>query len=278
MVLFGSDHGAGACPVGLKLNLSSPQERKERGELNFRCPTLQIASIDCSKDSFELLTNTVMPQTKGQMAQLRNSFALLVFSVREPTKCHKVFLIPKSRDMCSVHVSVDQLVCRVGPNQRSIGLTGCFATDDGIAVPFHDFRVTAIISNFNDLHVGDLAFLAVAIGMNDSAGAHCVHCFLPASKFNCETIHPQDIQTKASLTTELNVCMNQRWRKSVNNEHGVNCVGFLDIDPQRTMAPMPHCPMGLVDEALVNFEAWAGWCSTLKESMTTRSHLSLIHI
>ena len=55
VVLFGGDHGAGACPCSVKLNFSSPQARKERGQLNCRCPATQIASIDCTKDSFELL-------------------------------------------------------------------------------------------------------------------------------------------------------------------------------------------------------------------------------
>lgn len=35
VVLFGGDHGAGACPCSLKINFSSPQERKQRNELNF---------------------------------------------------------------------------------------------------------------------------------------------------------------------------------------------------------------------------------------------------
>ena len=33
-VLFGGDHGAGACPISLKINFSSPQEREERNKLN----------------------------------------------------------------------------------------------------------------------------------------------------------------------------------------------------------------------------------------------------
>ena len=256
VVLFSGDHGAGACPITLKLNLSSPQERKERGELNFRCPTLQIASIDCSKDSFELLTNAAMPRVKEQMAQLRDSCALVVFSVKEPRNYRKVFLIPKQHDVNSIYINNNQLRYRVGPNQRSIDLDAYFdSSDDGTIVPYHDFRVTTIISNFNDLHVGDLAFLCMAIGMNNSAGAHCVHCFKPASKFNCEGIHPHDIRTRASLTTDLNLYITKRWKKSVRNHHGVNCVGFLDIDPQRIIIPMLHCPMGLVDKVLVDFKS-----------------------
>jgi len=70
IVLFGGDHGQGACLCSMKLNFSSPQQRKERKELNWRCPTMQIASIDCSKDSFELLLNTVMPSIKSHLMSL----------------------------------------------------------------------------------------------------------------------------------------------------------------------------------------------------------------
>jgi len=70
VVLFGGDHGAGNCPCSMKLNFSSPQQRKERGKLNWRCPTIQIASIECTKDSFELLSNTIMPRIKAQLIDL----------------------------------------------------------------------------------------------------------------------------------------------------------------------------------------------------------------
>jgi len=67
VVLFGGDYGAGNCPCSLKLNFSSPQERKARGELNWRCPTIQIASIECTKDTYELLNSTIMPRIKSQI-------------------------------------------------------------------------------------------------------------------------------------------------------------------------------------------------------------------
>ena len=271
VVLFGGDHGAGACPVSLKLNLTSPQERKTRGELNYRCPTLQVASIDCSKDTFELLSNTVMPQLKGQMVQLRNSCAVVLFSENDPRRYRKVFLIPKNYDQYTAHVRGNQLVYRVGQTERTIDLNVYFETEvPGVAVPFHDFRIRKIVSNFNDLYVGDLAFLAMSIGMNNSAGAHCVHCFTKSSNFNCQTMHPQDARTKASLTNDLNSYNQQRLsRKSVRNYHGVNCVGFLDIDPQRIIVPILHCPMGLVDKVLVKFKEWVVF---EVESMPEASH------
>jgi len=95
VVLLGGDHGAGACPCHLKLNFSLPEERKSRGELNCRCPMIQIASIDCAKDSFELLGNTVMPKIKEQLGQLQNSSAFVVCSCKQSVKHRKAYLLPK---------------------------------------------------------------------------------------------------------------------------------------------------------------------------------------
>jgi len=37
---------------------------------------------------------------------------------------------------------------------------------------------------------------------------------------------------------------------------GVNTIGLLDIDPQRIIVPILHCPIGLVDKVLQVFKAW----------------------
>ena len=255
VVLFGGDHGAGACPCSLKLNLSPPEERKERVQLNCRCPTMQIASIDCSKDSFELLSNAVMPKLRVQMIELRNSSAVVVHSLREPKKHNKVFLLPK---ICnSVHVINNLLCYRVGHLQRTIDLCECFERDTSLFWPLHAL-VTTVISNFHDLHVGNLALLAMSIGMNNSSGQHCVQCLKKASNFNCPIADPpNDLRTKASLTQCLNEHNARRLSsKSVRNHQGVNTVGLLDVDPQRIIVPILHCPMGLVDKILETFKAW----------------------
>ena len=44
--------------------------------------------------------------------------------------------------------------------------------------------------------------------------------------------------------------------KSANNVDGVNSIGLLDVDPQRLLVPMLHCPMGLVDKVLESFKTW----------------------
>ena len=254
VVLFGGDHGAGACPCSLKLNFSSPEERKARGELNWRCPTMQIASIDCSKDSFELLSNTVMPRLRRQLIDLKDSCAIVVYCRKEPRALRKAILVPKTFERASTCINTHFLIYQVGAEERSIDLHNYFDND---AASFDDFRVTVVISNFHDLYVGDLAFLCMAVGMNHSDGAHCAHCTTKARDFNVQQIEADQIRTRASLTPCLIEFNRQKERrKDVRNYKGVNCVGLLDIDPQRIIVPVLHCPMGLVDKVLAHFKAW----------------------
>ena len=45
-------------------------------------------------------------------------------------------------------------------------------------------------------------------------------------------------------------------RKPPANIMGVNGKGLWDIDPQRIIIPILHCPMGLVDKILESFKNW----------------------
>ena len=255
VALFGGDHGAGSCPCHLKINFSSPQVRKERGELNCRCPTVQIASIQCSKDSFESLSHTVMPKTKQQLIELRNSCACVVCSVKSPGKCRKAFLLPKNCDRQNMLINDKTLCYQTGIHQRTIDLRTHFAAED---VASEDLRVSTIVSNFHDLCVGDLAFLAMVIGVNNSAGHCCVHCQKGSKGFNCDQTQPQHMRTKASLANCLNKHNARRMtNKGTRNHLGVNNIGLLDVDPQRIIVPILHCPMGLVDKVLETFKLWS---------------------
>ena len=216
----------------------------------------QIASIDCSKDSFELLSNTAMPRIKSQLIALRNCSAHVVYSTRHPTRYKKAFLWPKTLDLWSLGTQNEILSFSVTGQSQFVDLTLYFDAETDDDFSFKDLRIKRVITHFNDLYVGDLAFLAMVIGMNNSAGAHCIHCKKKAMEFNCDHIHPQDIRTKESLTESLNEYNRQRHRSAVRNWNGVNQLGLLDIDPQRIIVPLLHCPMGLVDKVLESFKAW----------------------
>jgi hypothetical protein len=64
---------------------------------------------------------------------------------------------------------------------------GSIALDDPVfeGVHFFELRSRLVVTTFNELFIGDLAFLAMLIGMNKSAGAHCLMCMCKAADFNC---------------------------------------------------------------------------------------------
>jgi hypothetical protein len=139
---------------------------------------------------------------------------------------------------------------------------GSVVLDDPVFadVPFFELGAKVVISSFNELFIGDLAFLAMLIGMNNSSGAHCLMCLSKGADFNCPHADTMaQLRTKASLVECLEKYMllwSDPSKKGPPNYKGVNCSGLLDIDPQRIIIPILHCPMGLIDKVLESFKHW----------------------
>jgi hypothetical protein len=125
------------------------------------------------------------------------------------------------------------------------------------SIPFYELQARMVVSNFNELFIGDLAFLAMLVGMNNSAGQHCLLCMHRAKDFNCP--HTSLVpRTKAKLEECLAeyMTLSATQRKPPPNYRGVNGAGLWDIDPQRVIVPILHCPMGLVDKVLESIKLW----------------------
>jgi hypothetical protein len=93
-ILFGGDHGDGHCPISCKLNLSSPEERKQRQELGYQCPVICFASVECSKDSYDLMDKTVMPRVKAQLLELQHKSLVTVFHRKNYRTCFRSYMVP----------------------------------------------------------------------------------------------------------------------------------------------------------------------------------------
>jgi len=117
--IFGGDHGDKAFPFSVKLNLTSPQQRKESKKLNDQCPTVPIASIDCSKDTHTTLENTIMPQIRNEIAQLKRSLVLVVYDKDNVKECFHSYIVPKTINITSVSVL---------PNDDAVILQFLFST------------------------------------------------------------------------------------------------------------------------------------------------------
>jgi len=177
VILFGGDHGDKSCPISAKINFMSPEERKKQNTINLQCPTIQIASVDCSKDAFELLQNTVMPRIREQLIRLQGSVAVVAFDVKEPTKRFKALLVPRSIDLPNVQFN-DMVMgdtralsmhcpCNHSLHGNTVDLSTFFDNNTLVA----DLRITICISNFHGLCVDDLAFQAMLVGMTNSSGS-----------------------------------------------------------------------------------------------------------
>jgi hypothetical protein len=101
-VLFGGDHGGGHCPISIKLNLTSLQERKAHNDLGRHCPVIPIASIKCSKDTYGLLEATIMPTVQQQMSDPENKSVVTVFDKTNPRQTFCSFMVPSSINQATI--------------------------------------------------------------------------------------------------------------------------------------------------------------------------------
>jgi hypothetical protein len=260
-ILFGGDHGNGSCPISCKLNLCSPSERKQKGLLGYHCPLIPFASVKCSKDSYELMNNTVMPTVKQQLLQLKKSCVITIYHRGESSTVFRSHVVPSTIDMDTVAFvrnGVTKMTFAFGNNKDEPKFGSVVVDDEELAaVPYFHLRAKLVVSTFNELFIGDLAFLAMLVGMNNSSGSHCLLCMHKASNFNCPhtSLEPR---TKGKLEECLAEYMTktQTMATPPPNYRGVNGPGLWDIDPQRVIVPILHCPMGLVDKVLETMKLW----------------------
>jgi hypothetical protein len=269
-VLFGGDHGDQHCPISCKLNLTAPQVRKDKNILGYHCPLLTFASVQCTKDAYDLMNSTVMPMIKQQLVDLKASAIITVYHQRNTTKIFRSYTVPSTILAHTVafrqggQVRADGSLCPSMTFAFGEAAFGSLEIDDPIFEGVHYFELGArvTISTFNELFIGDLAFLAMLIGMNNSSGAHCLMCMMGRSEFNCPLHEQLVFRTKEKLEECLEqfILLNSNnQRKGPPNYKGVNGKGLWDIDPQRIVIPILHCPMGLVDKVLEQFKKWVNY-------------------
>jgi hypothetical protein len=173
-VLFGGDHGDKHCPISCKLNLSKPEERKTRKELSYQCPVVCFASVQCSKDAFDLMNQTVMPTIKQQLLQLQQSSLVTVFHTRNMQNCFRSFMVPSSIRPSTIAfllktINGDNIPCMTfAHGEEPNPIFGSIDIVDQVFhdIPFFELGAKVTVTKFNELFIGDLAFLAMLIGMN----------------------------------------------------------------------------------------------------------------
>jgi hypothetical protein len=196
-----------------------------------------------------------MPTVRQQMSDLENKSVVTVFDKTNPRQKFCSFMVPSS---------INQAIAfkRGTDNTRSI-MTYSYGDNDASqrtivledpfeGVEFFHLDAKVVVSCFNQLYIGDLAFLALLLGMNHSSGAWCLLCKLLGAQFNPGPDKaPPQARTKETLKECLakfvercQKCKDKNLKEKPTNEKGVNCSGLLDIDPERIIVPILHCPFG----------------------------------
>ncbi|CAB9527704.1 unknown protein [Seminavis robusta] len=182
-ILFGGDHSDKNCPISAKLNFASPVTRKTKKMLGNECPVIQFASVQCSKDAYYLMETTVMPTIKQQLIRLKESSVVTVFHKKNCHGCYRSFVVPSSIQEGTIgflsnqdNTAITMTYAHGGQDQSTFG--SLVLKEPFIAVPYYELGAKVVIGRFNELFIGDLAFLAMLIGMNGSSGAHCLLCQL----------------------------------------------------------------------------------------------------
>jgi hypothetical protein len=267
-VLFGGDHGDKHCPISCKINLSPLSIQKDKKQLSYQCPIVVFASVECSKDVYNLMNSTVIPRIKSQLTELKESSIVTVYHQTNKTKVFRSYRVPSSIWAGTIGFiesrteGSDKVVLQMTFFHGTASSFGSIDIDNPVflGVRFFELGAKIVINKFHELFIGNLAFLAMLIGMSHSAGDHCLMCTSKGSKFNCSATG-MTLRTKDSVVECLELYMlvmadQQRKNKSANYYYGVNGAGLWDIDPQRILIPILHCPRGLVGKVLESFKQW----------------------
>jgi hypothetical protein len=269
-VLFGGDHGDKHCPISCKINFSSPQERKDKQLLSYQCPVVQFASVQCTKDAYDLMNTTVMPTVKQQLLKLQSSSIITVYQINNMQKAFRSFTVPSAIRVGTIAfqahtdptTNVTSILMSFAYGEEAATLSfGSICVDDPVflGVPYFQLTAKITVSCFNELFIGDLAFLAMLIRMNNSSGNHCLMCTLKGNEFNCDhgtILNPRTKESLVECLEQFMILNSHPTRKGPANYKGINGPGLWDIDPQRIVIPILHCPMGLVDKILESFKQW----------------------
>jgi hypothetical protein len=212
----------------------------------------QIGYVECAKDRYDLLKETIMPSLYESLKKLQKSCVVTVFDKTDPNKLQS-FVVPRNINMRSIRISEHKVISfTCGDDAQQLHEIKFNACDD----VFHwNLQCVKTISQFFDFYIGDLAFLALILGLVNSDSYWCVLCSLNGRTFNCDEEQVEEKLRTMENIRELLVQYIESGEKTPNIL-GVNSKPLLPVDPARLIVPILHCPMGLVDKLLEVFSDW----------------------
>jgi hypothetical protein len=185
-MLLGGDHGGHCFHFHAKMHFSS----------NTNASTTKICHTDarCAEDQHDLLEQTIAPKLDEHMRAMQNGSVVVVHD-KTNLEQRKSHLVPTNIDMKSIKFTPEnKLVCRIDGSDEQVEVDVDLWEDSSC----WNLLVTKVMSKWNDLHVGDLALLALCLGMVSSDCHHCIFCEWNGRTFNCDC-HAEEQRTNAKI-------------------------------------------------------------------------------
>ena len=245
-IITGADHGGGALRFFAKVNLLSPDFRREHGLVEGGCPVRQFGCVECKHDDAPIVAK-VSGEFDDGVRHLNNS---QLFAVRNKVKgLVQAFLLP--RDATGIHLTSDT---NEKGDCQNVALK--FETEAGGGVVEHEVRkdvvprrienltLWRVVDRFTNLTTGDLAFFATIHGRDGASGAYCPYCDLSWTEMNQND--EEEIREGCPLTIAR---LNDLAGKSGVERKGVKMAPLCpSIEPSRCAIPLLHCMMGMVNK------------------------------
>ena len=247
-IVVGMDHGQGSLRAFAKLLLTSKEERKKRGDLSYGCPIVKIAHVQCKKDTYRIIKNTLITTLQDSITHLRGSRCVIVCDKQR--RHVQTFLVPV--EATAIHVDDRHNLCYTDADRVEIQVP--------LDMQFHDttdFCIDASIKQIKPYITGDLALYALLLGKPNSSGSWCTWCDARSIWFGIKDKMKDAITwTLEKLRTAKVSFDNRTARKSTKNVKGVTSDSLLDIEPEDYIFPVLHVQMGLVNTALDHLVTW----------------------
>jgi hypothetical protein len=175
-VIIGGDHGDIAFRYHAMFQFSSPTTRKDRGQLSYRCRKVQLGFIECRKDTYNVLANTIARPLRSSLEKLRRSSLIVIYSTRRKGLV-KSIVFPRQIDYTSIRI--------IAADKHSKGGTWKLTNGSSFTIDLHEMFDSCKqselswyigITAFNDFHIGDLEFVNNELGQVNSSSCWCPYC------------------------------------------------------------------------------------------------------
>ena len=202
--------------------LGSSKERRLKDRPDFNTRTVNIATIKCRKDPYEILKLT-SEEMMSCVSTLNKSRLIAIYDEKNSVRC---IFVENTNTSFEIH------------NNELVGMHASGFTNYHIPRGLRgllNFKV--IVSSFFVLQLGNLAAQMTLQGREGMALCRCIKCNLTQSEWKLGQVH--SLLKLKDLTNSL-----------PDATIGQKCTMLWKICPSNTAVPILHCEIGTVNDQL----------------------------